>query len=150
MTRRTYGLRRSSVGGLLASALLATGCGASQERSPSAASSAQPRLFRTGGEKIVVRSKEDQGGQAQVFFVLAGQGRRKPLAAAKECVRRYLRTNKAAFCFAFTSSRALERAHVDRENGDLERLCWRAHWGHALSGDEDGAAGGPLEGPGRC
>jgi hypothetical protein len=150
---RTFAKGRSAaVAALAAAALCGAGCGGAGggEHGGSGAGSEGAALYRAGSGQVVVRTKENLGGQVQVFFILTGAARSKPLAAAKECVGEHLDDAKAAFCFAFASRRALKRARIDRENGGMKRACWRAHWGRALSGDEDGSGGGPLELPGRC
>ncbi len=78
-------------------------------------------------------SKKNMGGQIEVYFV---NPKEKDLyKLTKECVENYLGQYKSVFCYGFSSQKDFNYAEIDRKNGGMNRLCYKASYGKAISGN---------------
>jgi hypothetical protein len=111
--------------------------GGTPDRSPSTpdgdgARSSAPgggAAFDRSGVKLSFLEKSFFGAKSQVVYFIARAG---PPAVdqARACVGRYLRKAPSAYCFAFSSERALRFSGVSRgPPANMKRPCWSAYWG---------------------
>lgn len=77
-------------------------------------------------------SKKNLGGQIEIYFI---EGKEKDLyKLARECVEKYSVQYKSVFCYGFATKKDFNFAEIDRINGGMNRLCYKACYGKAISG----------------
>ena len=104
---------------------------------PRLAASQDTPQFDRSLVKVTVVSKKQLGGQIEVYFIKKAPD---PILfrMSQQCVADYTKQYKAAACFAFRSAADLAYARIDRINGGMERLCWRARFMVSLAGTTSG------------
>jgi hypothetical protein len=93
------------------------------------------------------------GAKSQVTYFAVRPGGGSPLAQAQRCVEENLSKAPSAYCFAFSSKRALRYSRISRRPpAKMLRPCWTAYWGKPKGrraiGSASNAAAAGLHCPG--
>jgi hypothetical protein len=102
-------------------------------------------------QKISFREKSFFGALSQVTYFVERRGAGGALAQARDCVRRNLAKVPSAYCYAFSTLRALRFSRISpRPPARMRRACWSAYWGKPKGRPPLGSGSNPAASALRC